>query len=160
MAALVFRVLGVPRAKGSMRAFVTPRGRAHLVDSNRYLKSWAAGIATGAQLALADLPPADRALVVGAVRLTLRFALPRPKRLARHVAPHITKPDLDKLVRGIFDALTGIRWRDDAQVVELLATKRYAARDEPPHVDVRVDLTDGTDALAVAPAPLPLVLEG
>jgi len=35
-----------------------------------------------------------------------------------------TRPsDLDKLVRAVLDALTGIVWKDDAQVVALKATK-------------------------------------
>ena len=33
------------------------------------------------------------------------------------------RPDLDKLVRGVLDALTGVCYRDDSQVVTLTAQK-------------------------------------
>ncbi len=35
-------------------------------------------------------------------------------------------PDLDKLVRGVKDALTGVVYKDDAQVVSINAEKRRA----------------------------------
>ena len=44
-------------------------------------------------------------------------------------------PDLDKLIRAILDALTGIVWRDDGQVVDIIARKVYASN---PGVDIVV----------------------
>jgi Holliday junction resolvase RusA-like endonuclease len=37
-----------------------------------------------------------------------------------------TKPDLTNLVKGIKDAVKGIIWRDDAQVVRLVVEKWYS----------------------------------
>ena len=37
----------------------------------------------------------------------------------------VVKPDIDNCVKGIFDALNGIAWNDDNQVVELKTFKRY-----------------------------------
>ena len=39
--------------------------------------------------------------------------------------PHTQKPDADNLVKIIKDALTGVVWRDDAQVVDVISRKRY-----------------------------------
>ena len=39
----------------------------------------------------------------------------------------IVKPDTTKLMRALEDALTGICWRDDTQVVIQTAHKAYAA---------------------------------
>ena len=39
------------------------------------------------------------------------------------------KPDVDKLSRSVLDALTGIVWVDDAQVVDKTVRKRYAETD-------------------------------
>ena len=40
--------------------------------------------------------------------------------------PHpTTKPDATKLVRAVEDALTGVIWRDDSQVVRQWASKVY-----------------------------------
>ena len=46
------------------------------------------------------------------------------------------KPDIDNVIKIITDALNGIAYDDDAQIVSLSATKFY---DETPHVDVRLD---------------------
>ena len=48
------------------------------------------------------------------------------------------KPDLDKLVRAVFDSLTSIVWIDDAQVVRLTAMKRYIDRWEEEGVAIHV----------------------
>lgn len=37
-----------------------------------------------------------------------------------------TKPDLDNVAKAILDAMNGIVFEDDKQVVELVVTKRYA----------------------------------
>lgn len=39
------------------------------------------------------------------------------------------KPDIDNVVKAIMDALTGVAWADDAQVVRLDASKRYGLED-------------------------------
>ena len=38
-----------------------------------------------------------------------------------------TKPDVDNMAKGVKDALSGVIWRDDAQVVELTVRKVYAS---------------------------------
>jgi len=44
----------------------------------------------------------------------------------RDAAPrHVGKPDIDKLCRAVLDALTGIAYADDSQVVALDASKVY-----------------------------------
>ena len=65
--------------------------------------------------------------------------------------PH-KKPDLDKLVRSVFDSLTDARvWIDDAQVVAFTARKRFIDRHgtEPPGVEIVVGiLPDQEGAIA------------
>jgi crossover junction endodeoxyribonuclease RusA len=91
---------------------------------------------------------AERGLLLEAVRVTLAFYLPRPQSLPKRVTAHVKAPDLDKLTRAVFDALTGVVFHDDAQVVDLVATKRYACAGDPPRVDIRVE-----PAAAVVPLP-------
>lgn len=38
-----------------------------------------------------------------------------------------TKPDIDNCIKGIFDAINEIVWRDDKQAVELSVRKRYSS---------------------------------
>lgn len=137
---LHFTVNGVAQQMGSKRAFV-PKGwtRPIVTDSNRNLKSWQVIVSEGANHALQHLPPGERALLLEGVRLAVVFYLPRPKALPRRVTAHTKAPDLDKFVRSVQDALTGVVYRDDAQVVDLLAAKRYAAPGEVPHVDICVE---------------------
>lgn len=64
--------------------------------------------------------------LTGAVRVDLRFIMPKPKTVKRE-RPHV-KPDLDKLVRAVLDGLTGVAYVDDAQVTSVTATKRYGGK--------------------------------
>ena len=38
----------------------------------------------------------------------------------------ILSNDLDKLVRSTLDGLTGVAYKDDCQIIRILASKRYA----------------------------------
>jgi Holliday junction resolvase RusA-like endonuclease len=150
---LTFSVYGVAPPKGNMKAFI-PKGwqRAILTDSNKNIKQWTLLVADGASAAIQQLPEHERGPLTEGVRLTVMFYLPRPKKYQRAgVDPvHITKPDLDKLVRGVKDALTRIVWNDDSQVIELVTRKDYARLDDAPHVDIAVE-----PAWAYKPLPVP-----
>lgn len=49
--------------------------------------------------------------------------------LAGEVFP-TSKPDMDNVIKGLFDACNEIVWRDDKQVADLQVTKRYADKAE------------------------------
>ena len=68
----------------------------------------------------------DELPLMGALTMSVTFVLPRPKSAPkRRIWPEV-KPDLDKLVRALCDALTQCgAWGDDAQLIHLTATKRY-----------------------------------
>jgi crossover junction endodeoxyribonuclease RusA len=51
--------------------------------------------------------------------------MPRPKSLPKRVTHMTKKPDIDKLIRAVLDALKGVAWCDDSQVVSVYASKRY-----------------------------------
>jgi Holliday junction resolvase RusA-like endonuclease len=49
--------------------------------------------------------------------------------------------DIDKLQRSCFDSLTDAAvWRDDSQVVDVAARKRWADEDNPPGADIVVSV--------------------
>ena len=157
---LMFTVHGVAQPKDNLRPLLVRSKTTGLrvpvvTESNRSVRAWSQLVARGAIEALQRRPDAE--LLGAGVRLTIRFYLPRPQSLPRRPTAHTKRPDLDKLVRGIMDALTAVVWQDDSQVCELVATKHYVEADDRARVEIRVEPTAGEEALAVPPAPLPLL---
>lgn len=132
--AIRFEVRGIPRPQGSMTAWRTEEGsRARLAHSGGIpFRRWRAALANAAILATTDQPPFARAVAV-----TLTFRLPKPARSGteRPSGP----PDIDKLVRAVLDALSGIVYTDDGQVCWLQVAKHWATEDDPPGVRVSVE---------------------
>lgn len=119
---LDFFVEGTPVPQGSKNAYV--RGaRAVLVDANRRLKPWRAAVRAAAERAIEEEEGWETLDEPCSVHLT--FVMPRPKR-PRWGLPAV-KPDIDKLARAVFDAMTdaGV-WGDDSRVVHLVTTKIYS----------------------------------
>ncbi|MDP7706824.1 RusA family crossover junction endodeoxyribonuclease [Mycobacterium sp. TY815] len=132
MSVLEFFVPGVPRPQGSKNHV----GAGRLVESSKGLAEWRWRVGLAANQARRGAP-----LHAGAVRATLIFVMPRPTYMARTTTPpHTSPPDVDKLVRGVLDALSGTLIVDDAQVTSLGDThKRYADPAEPPGVHITVE---------------------
>ena len=143
---LHFRVMGVAQPKGSARAFV-PKGwtRPIITSANPKNKSWQDLVAGEASRAIQQLPGGMFHTLDCGVRLSVAFYLPRPKKFQKRGSnpPHLTKPDLDKLVRSVKDALKSVAWHDDSQVVDVVAMKRYAGVDAAPHAEIWVEPTAG-----------------
>ena len=138
-----FFVAGTPIPKGSAKAFVNKfTGRAQVMQDNRdKQKPWASIISYTAQQIIKEK-------IDGPVRISLIFIMPRLKShygsgknstVMKPSAPlwHVAKPDLDKLVRCVKDALTGIAWHDDSQVAEIaLGRKQYG---DHPGVKIQIE---------------------
>lgn len=128
---LTFTAFGTPVPQGSTRAFVA-NGRAVTTSANSNLRPWRDTMASAARLAMQE---AAQEPLCGPVMVCATFTLPRPKsRPQRDVWPD-RRPDGDKLLRGLLDALTGPVLKDDAQVCRIRVDKRYvgdpAALPEP-----------------------------
>ena len=52
------------------------------------------------------------------------FYIKKPK-ITKNEYP-VTRPDLDNLQKSIWDAVNGIIWKDDSQIVMGAAEKRYS----------------------------------
>lgn len=140
-----FRVYGLPQTKGSAKGFVIPgkfgkKARAIITNDNTKNKGWAQTVSGEAQRhRLATCPWS------GPIALMLVFFMPIPKSLPKR-APQfmVKKPDLDKMVRSVKDALKGVMYEDDRQVVDMDTHKVYA---ESPGVWIQVsELTLADDA--------------
>jgi Holliday junction resolvase RusA-like endonuclease len=82
--------------------------------------------------------------VDGPVEIEVRFRLPRPKSRPEDVW-HAVRPDVDKLVRAVLDALSSARlWRDDSQVAYLRVWKRYETPGDPTGASIALrEITHG-----------------
>jgi Holliday junction resolvase RusA-like endonuclease len=137
---LEIHVPGQPIPQGSKTAAVIS-GRAVMFDSNKKLKQWRSTVTAETCSALIQQPfshfSSDEPLVV-----FLEFYLERPKTVKR-LFPAV-KPDLDKLVRAVFDGITdGHAWHDDSQVIAVYASKHYGAT---PGVQIRIYNKSVTDS--------------
>jgi crossover junction endodeoxyribonuclease RusA len=130
-----FTVAGNPATKGSTRAVHDRRGRAHVVPDNPRTAGWQQAVAWTAKVAGAKL-------LAGPVRVEMLFELRRAGDSLHWPVgtPCRYRPDLDKLVRAVLDALTAICYRDDSQVTELIAAKVYGAA---PQATITVEPAGG-----------------
>jgi|tagenome__1003787_1003787.scaffolds.fasta_scaffold20940909_2 Holliday junction resolvase RusA-like endonuclease len=148
----VFTVLGRPQPAGSKKAFAIrkggmPTGKIAVVDDAKHSRDWKQSVAS----AYADTlyPGEDPELVIGPLILLVDFYMMRPKahygtgrnaETLKASAPRYPtgKPDATKLVRAVEDALTGVLWRDDAQVVLQRVRKLYGTPERAEVVVGRV----------------------
>ena len=125
-----FWVAGEPKPGGSKRGFYNAKlKRVMITEACGKTKNWRASVAQCAS-------EVAKEVLEGPLRVRFEFFFLRPKGhygSGRHAgvvkssAPAFPagRPDTTKLIRSTEDALTGILWRDDAQVVTQYATKRY-----------------------------------
>ena len=106
---VAFFVDGVPVTKGSWK--VTRTG--HLRPDNVRERPWANAVAWTAKSV--GVQPVD-----GPVTISIDCYYPSPKK-PTHAFP--SRNDVDKAARSVLDALKGIAWQEDQQVVDLRATK-------------------------------------
>lgn len=154
---ITFTVFGKAETAGSKRAFalrkkggevVTRPGGAPVVvvtDDNPDSKAWKQEVGKAALLARAEQPGHLSRLLDGPLAVTFYFYRPRPKghykgsgelSKAGKESPYPTsKPDVLKLARAVEDALTGVLWRDDAQIVDERLRKFWG---EPARVVITV----------------------
>jgi len=94
------------------------------------------------------IPVKPATLLQGALSVTMRFHLARPQSLPKKVVHHTKKPDVENCAKAILDYLTGLIYRDDAQVCELHLTKAYS--DQP---GVEIEVVELSESRPVAAAP-------
>jgi crossover junction endodeoxyribonuclease RusA len=135
MDSFTFKVEGMaPAPQGSKR----PLGNGRMIEQSKRVTPWRILVSTVAR-SIGSL------MIIGPVRLSIVFLFSRPKAHygAKGLKPsapiyHCTRPDLDKLQRSTFDALSKVIYRDDSLVVGCNAEKRYCIGDEKPGAIITV----------------------
>ena len=141
-ATIDFTVRGTPTAQGSVRAFVRG-GHAVVVGVSSPLAAWRHAIATEARAAMGTTPTLTGPVVVSA---WFTFARPpshfRRSGTVRAGAPRYPRLDADKLARACGDALTGVVFADDSQIVVWHIHKAWAADGwQGAEIRIREELT-------------------
>jgi len=141
-----FFVPGIPRPGGSKRVFINKKTGKPIVtdDAGKANKEWKAVVKLAGSEAMKKGKHTEvfrDPIILGLIFLMLRPKYHFGKKGLKPSAPadHIISPDLLKLARSTEDALTGVIWADDAQIISEHITKRYALKDESPGCWVLVD---------------------
>lgn len=129
-----FFVPGIPAPGGSKKAFYNPKTKKiSVVDDCKRNKPWRERVASFAYNHRPDN------LIACAIDLSVDFIMPRPKshygvgrncdKLKPSAPKFCTKkPDATKLLRALEDALTGMIWRDDSQIVKQTVRKHWGEK--------------------------------
>ena len=163
-----FTAFGVPRTKGSTTSFISKKtGRVVTHDAaGTPGLTWEQGVASAALVARTQA--GERMVRGAAIGVSAIFYSPRNRgdfgtgRNAGTLKPSAPRhparrPDVDKYLRRILDALTGVVYEDDGQVVEVHGLKRWG---DPARAEIRVWMVGavaedgqlGFDQLALAVA--------
>jgi Holliday junction resolvase RusA-like endonuclease len=127
MSAITFTVPGAPVGKGRPRVGKVG-GFARLYTPEKTV-NYESLVKMAAHEAMGG-----RDLVLGAVAVRLDVCCPVPaswsgKKQERAIRDEIrptTKPDIDNVTKAIFDAMNGVVWKDDSQVVSATVEKTYS----------------------------------
>ncbi len=142
MTKIKFFVPGIPKPRGSKSAFTNKKtGKTNIVDACKESGNWMTTVKVFALQAYRG------PLLTGPIRMSIAFYFLRPKSHYRTgnnagtlklSAPicHITRPDRTKILRGTEDAMKGIIFKDDSQIVTGLTTKLYG---ETPGANITIE---------------------
>lgn len=138
--AVAFQVPGKPVGKGRPRA--TKRGKHIALYTPEKTVSYESTVALAASQAMSG-----RQLIAGPVYVLMSIVLPVPRSWSQRkqnealagVLVPTTKPDMDNVIKAVFDAINGVVWNDDAQVADLRVTRRYGGT---PGVSVIVSVLE------------------
>lgn len=109
---------GKPATKGSTVSFLSRGGKVITRTDSARLVPWTDAVRWACREARMELAGPDTPIHVSAT-----FVVPRPKTTKR--THPTTRPDIDKWARALLDALTGMAYADDAQVIGLNVDKCY-----------------------------------
>ena len=138
---LLSRINGMPQGKGRPR--FTKQGRTYTPQKTRRYEEAVRGAAMLAARAQGFVKHDDDTPLEACISawFPIPASWPKKKReAARSGALYpVVKPDADNIAKAVLDALNGIAFHDDRQVVSCTVRKRYTFRDDDtPRVVVHV----------------------
>lgn len=137
--AITFTVPAVPVAQPRQRHRVVTSGGRTFAQNYTPAKSPVSEYKATLRLAASQAyqgPPLE-----GPLSVSLLFLFNAKSKRARK--PKATRPDCDNLAKSTLDALNGLLFIDDGQVVKLAIEKWHADGTEQPHVLVSITSLEG-----------------
>jgi len=130
---MLIRVYGDPKPQGSKNTSVR-NGRVYLYEASKALPEWRETCVMAFRAAALH---SDKKQFLGPVSVTMTFFMKQAKSNKRDY-PNMA-PDLDKLCRSVGDSLeiSGLL-SNDAQIVVLLAYKKFSETPEDSGVEVEI----------------------
>lgn len=147
-----FTVLGRPQPQGSMKGFVLPgkggaKPRAILTSDNTKMKPYRQQVGWAALDARAKAGHAglfaEKQVAVG---VEFKFYFEKPPSISKKRVHISVKPDIDKICRSTIDAMTGVMFADDAQIIQLIASKNYGL---PERAEITVTNLGSTESRSI-----------
>ena len=140
MRTISFVVPGIPVAQPRQRMTVKRIGGRPMAMNYTPADSPVNGFKATARMAARMAHSGPPLLKAVEVQVVFVFARPKgvPKRDGIARLRHVSKPDLDNVLKALLDALNGVLFMDDSQVQVARMEKWKAALGEQPHTLVRV----------------------
>jgi Holliday junction resolvase RusA-like endonuclease len=131
---ICFTVPGKPRGKGRPR-FTMAGGYARIYTDRE--------TASYENLVALEYEHSGGKLIEGPVRIQIHAVYPIPKNASKKLRAEMIdgevlpscKPDIDNVCKAVLDGLNGVAYKDDTQVIMLVAERLYG---EAPRVDVEI----------------------
>lgn len=123
--------------------FVKGKGRARVARATKHMYTPSATVEAMERIQLAWKVVAGnaKAPMGRPVRVDITCSRPLPKGRPRRVdsEPDVVKPDVDNVAKLVLDALNGLAWHDDSQVMALHVRKTHRTRDAEARTVVGVE---------------------
>jgi len=132
-----FIVFGDPKAQQRAKASSMGKGKGVVMYDPKEIRNWKATFRKHA----IDLLDDDFVLAEGEIEIQIDVYKSAPISTSRiklalmemkHLRPE-KKPDIDNYDKAVLDALKGVLWKDDSQVVNIVSTKYYSLR---PRIEI------------------------
>jgi Holliday junction resolvase RusA-like endonuclease len=137
------RVMGKCVEQGSTKSFYIKKlNRVVTTHSNKNTEKWREDIRHEAKIIQeqTDFYTSDQNTCY---RIRLLFLIEKPKSAPKRLRRAMKRPDLDKYIRAVLDALKDVLITDDARVIEIIAGKEFADDNEPPGAIIYVEKESG-----------------
>lgn len=115
---------------------IDPMGAVRMTQGGKYVKDNAQRYLQYKTLIALEARKHFKEPMEGPIEVKVVFFVKPPKKMPKGRTEPTVKPDIDNMIKGIFDALNKIAWKDDAQVISVISQKHYY---DEPHIRVTVE---------------------